>query len=205
MPCFDGLNFRASATGRGHRLSIRRFGWLLALLIAAGPLASPALADFDEDKRICSSEDSDQGAKIIDACTRQIESGRWQGRNLAFTYNNRAEGYRVLDELDKAIADYDRAIKLYPQYAKAYVNRAETYRQKKEFNRVIADTTQAIRYDAAFTAAYAIRGLAYEQKGEIAKARADFNKAIAIPAKYNDGAWAQKLSREHLKDLDTKK
>ena len=59
------------------------------------------------------------------------------------------------NEFDKALADFNEAIKLDPNYAPAYIGRAQTWAKKHYRDREIADYTEAIRRDPA-NAAYRI-------------------------------------------------
>ncbi len=45
---------------------------------------------------------------------------------------------------DLAIADFDRAIEVQPDYAEAYSNRGEAYEDKGDYERAIADYGRAI-------------------------------------------------------------
>jgi tetratricopeptide (TPR) repeat protein len=80
-------------------------------------------------------------------------------------------------EIDRAIADYDKAIALNPNIATAYANRGLAYRKKGEVDRAIA-------LDPEDAAAYFNRGLAHESKGEVDRAIADYSKAIEVNPKY---------------------
>ena len=51
---------------------------------------------------------------------------------------------------DRAIADYDQAIRLDPGLAHAYANRGSAYTDKMDYDRAIADLDQAIRLDPGF-------------------------------------------------------
>ncbi len=176
-----------------------------AALMAAQLAGSPARADYASDNKMCFTTDSSKATEKVAACTRLINSGRLRGKELASPYQDRAEGYRVLNKLDAALADFNRAIELDPQSPVPYVNRSEVHRLKGDYDGVIADTSRAMGIDPMFTAAYAIRGMAYQEKGDLVRARADYNKALAIPAKRNDGEWAQGIARTRLKALDEKK
>jgi tetratricopeptide (TPR) repeat protein len=185
---------------------MRAANWLYAALVAAGfvtgqLVATPALADHDADVKNCFSADDDRASERVGACTRVIESGKVDRRDLAGAYNWRAEAYRILKQYELALADYGRSIEINPDSVYAYANRAEVYRMQGKFELVVQDTTQAIRIDPALNASYAIRGLAYEKMGDLARARADFDKALALPVKGNDGAWAQDIARSHLQTL----
>ena len=50
-------------------------------------------------------------------------------------------------DYDRAIADYDEAIRLDPRYAVAYYNRGVAYCDKGDYDRAIADYNEAIRLD----------------------------------------------------------
>ena len=72
----------------------------------------------------------------------------------AFAYNNRGNVYRDKGDVDRALADYNEAIRLDPKYAVAYNNRANAYRGKGELDRAIADYNDAIRVDPKYADAY---------------------------------------------------
>ena len=87
-------------------------------------------------------------------------------------------------EHDRAIADYNEAIRLDPKYVFAYNGRGNAYQAKGEHDRAIADYSEAIRLDPKFVKAYYSRGNAYQAKGEHDRAIADYNEAIRLDPKY---------------------
>lgn len=188
--------------GRGVRC---RYVLALAAGLVAGQLAiAPASADFDSDNRDCFSREYG-GQKRVEACTRVINAGRLQGHNLALALQARAEGYRITEQYEKALVDFDRAIEIDPGVALVYANRAEAHRMLGHYDQVIADTTKAIRLDATSNAFYAVRGMAYEKKDDLVRARADYKKALAIPvSKAADGPWGQDVARTRLKAIGDK-
>ena len=66
---------------------------------------------------------------------------------MADAYNNRGFAYYKLGKHEEAIADYNRAIELQPDYAKAYRNRAEVYRVIGELDKAEADEARADEID----------------------------------------------------------
>lgn len=90
----------------------------LALLFALS-LASPAFAqspDFD----ICVKQ---SGENAIAACSDAIASGAFKGDRLAELYNSRGAEWRLRNNYERAIADYDEALLLAPHYVAALNNR----------------------------------------------------------------------------------
>jgi tetratricopeptide (TPR) repeat protein len=61
----------------------------------------------------------------------------------AVAYYNRASAYQSKGEIDRAIADYDQAIGLKPDYVQAYENRASAFVSKGDYARAVADVTKA--------------------------------------------------------------
>jgi tetratricopeptide (TPR) repeat protein len=174
---------------------------LAAALVAGKFVSTPAFADHKSDVSDCFSGDDSRAADRIKACTRIIESGQLNKKDLAGAYNWRGEAYRIQKQYDLALADYARSIEINPESVYPYANRAEVYRMQGKFDLVVADATQAIKIDPMLNASYAIRGMAYEKMGDMEHARADFNKALSLPVKGNDGPWAQDIARNHLQSI----
>jgi tetratricopeptide (TPR) repeat protein len=153
----------------------RLSGAVTVLLLALQVMCSPAFAD-DADTCVKAAVD-----ERFAACTRVIAAG--QG-NLAWAYTNRGDVYLVTGDSDRAIADYDQAIRLDPKYAVAYNNRGSAYQDKGDNDRAIADHDTAIRLDPTYAHAYRNRGMAYWAKGDNDRAIADYDQAIRLDPKY---------------------
>jgi tetratricopeptide (TPR) repeat protein len=97
----------------------------------------------------------------IAACTRQIGSGHFWGHDLAIEHYNRGIAWKAKGDLDRAIADYDQAIRLDPKHEHAYVNRGIAWKAKGDLERAIANYDQAIRLDPKHEHAYVNRGALY--------------------------------------------
>ena len=130
------------ASGSGRLVGFCAF---LAIGIVA---AVPAGAQTSQQLNWCSGgRDSPSADQKIAACTAVIQSGHYSGKSLALVFNNRANGYLRKEDFDRAMADYDQALKLDANYALAYNNRGEVYFLRKNYDRAIADFDQAIRID----------------------------------------------------------
>jgi tetratricopeptide (TPR) repeat protein len=152
--------------------------------------------------RTCSSA---SGETAVAACTRAIESGKFKGRNLASLRVIRGAELSNRGEHDRAIADYDQAIGLDPNYAPAYAGRGMAYRAKGDIDRAIADYDQAIRLDPKLAFVYHLRGNAYRAKDEIDRAIADYDQAIRLSPKvaavYYDRGFAYGLKGDNSRAI----
>ena len=90
------------------------------------------------------------------------------------------------ENLEKAIADYDEAIRLKPRDAQAHYHRGLAYYRSGDDVRAIADYDAAIHLDPAYSAAYDGRGNAHDRQGDPARAKADHEQA----ARLRDGRGA---------------
>src|SRR4029077_11704670 len=116
----------------------------------------------------------------IEGCTTAIRSGKYSGRDLAWAYCNRGNAHHDKGDTDRAITDYNEAIRLDPKFAFAYNNRGSAYHDKGDTDRAITDYNEAIRLDPKLAFAYNNRGSAYHDKGDPDRAITDYNEAIRL-------------------------
>jgi tetratricopeptide (TPR) repeat protein len=99
--------------------------------------------------------------------------------NYLDTYIERGKLYRWKD-INKAIADFDQALRIDQNYARAYEARADAYYSVKDYYKVITDCTEAIRLDPKLVYAYQYRASSYLIIGDYDKAIADSTEAIRL-------------------------
>jgi tetratricopeptide (TPR) repeat protein len=177
---------------------MKRWSLLVAIFFAlAGLFAAPARADFSDDQKACNNGATDPDVGIP-ACTRQVASGRFKGHDLAITFYNRGNFWNRKSDYDHAIADYDQALQLDPNYGYAYGNRGRAWYNKDNLDKALADLNDAIRINPQNAIEYNSRGNVWKDKGDLDKAMADYNQAIHFDNKfasayYNRGAaWGSK-------------
>jgi tetratricopeptide (TPR) repeat protein len=79
----------------------------------------------------------------IAECTKQIDR-EVEVRDVGISYANRGIAYAGKGQYDRAIADYDMAIKADPKYESAYFNRGNAYYAKRQYDKAIYDYRKAV-------------------------------------------------------------
>jgi tetratricopeptide (TPR) repeat protein len=95
-------------------------------------------------------------------------------------YSNRGNAYSSINEYEKALADYSKAIELAPTNANRgtfYSNRGFTYFKMKDYVKAMADYSKAIALYPSNGIAYINRGDLYFEMKDAEKACADWKRA----------------------------
>ncbi len=157
---------------------------LAAMANFAGPAtAQQSPANHAQAQAWCVNRERAPLDTQIAGCTGVIESGKETNDNLAIAFSNRGNGYRFKGDLDRAIQDYDEAVKLDPKSASALINRGAAYDFKGQHDRAIQDYDQAIKLNPKQIVAFLNRGIAYNSKGEHDRAIQDYDQAIRLSPK----------------------
>lgn len=95
-------------------------------------------------------------------------------------YNNRGYAYARQGQYDRAVADYDRALSIEPNFALALVNRGLARMFRGDGAGATADLTQAIGLQPNNSGAYWDRGLIALYSNNAGSAAGDFAKAVSL-------------------------
>jgi tetratricopeptide (TPR) repeat protein len=118
----------------------------------------------------------------IAGCTTIVESENQATENLAFALHNRGNAYRNKEQFDRAITDYDAAIKLNASSGLAFVNRGAAHQGKGAVDRAMEDYNRGIELDPSLALAFFARGTLNLMTNRFDQAVADFDKGIKLDA-----------------------
>ena len=150
----------------------------LGMLSLAGPVGAQ---DMSQQWARCLNRDNAFTAdQSIGGCTAVIQAARDVPANMAIAFKGRANSHAAKGQPDRAIEDYDQAIRLNPNYAAPHYNRGNIYLDRAQYNRAIEDYDQAIRLNPDDSLSLTVRGLAWHRKGQYDRAIEDYDQAIRL-------------------------
>lgn len=174
------LAMHSSTHSNGRRRCVKAV--LLAAILSLPIVTSArtaAHADTAQDIKDCMEE---RPGAVITACTRVIDDSMTAERTRTFAYNKRGLGFLDLKQYDKAIADFDEAIRLLHFYSDAYWGRAKAYAAKGEDARAAADEAKAISLQPAPHGAILrhAQGVTEMRRKRYVRAIDEFDRALKI-------------------------
>jgi tetratricopeptide (TPR) repeat protein len=111
--------------------------------------------------------------------TKYISTNPTSKEYLADGYGERANCYKALKDTTRAIADYNRALELFPSTT-VYNNRGTLYLSQNDNANAIADFNHAIAIDAKDAEPYYNRAKVYSSQKQYNKAIADLDIYIKL-------------------------
>jgi tetratricopeptide (TPR) repeat protein len=175
---------------------MRSFIMAIGLLALALPGGALAVSVSEADRDVCDYPSKNPVASIR-ACSAIIDTID-VGYVRSIAYFNRGIAYKEKGDYVRAIADFNEAISLEPQYADAYFNRGVAYNAKGDYDSAIADFDPIISANPKDAEALLNRGNAYKNKGDYDRAIADFDEALRIDPKMNAAENARKTALSEL-------
>src|SRR5262249_43058288 len=106
-----------------------------------------------------------------------------------WAYHVRGWIYYRRQDYDKALADYEQAIRLVPTETVFYRDRGNVALARKEYDKAMADYSKAIELDPTYPVPWLQRGKTWAAQKEYGKALADYEKAVAVAPKGANAAY----------------
>ena len=169
-----------------------RTGFALVLLL----IAAPALAADSWDKMFCMAGGGAPSANVTH-CTIALDSGLFE------TPEERARGLfkRGTAQIEtgayaEAVADFDEAIRLRPEYGEAFHNRGVAKWRMGRLEDALADFDESVALgQVELWRAYKVRGDLKAEMGQLDEALADYKRSLAIRP---DWDYARKALRRAM-------
>jgi tetratricopeptide (TPR) repeat protein len=118
--------------------------------------------------------------KVIQACTESLDRKIFQGTDRFYLFGNRADAYFAEGDKQRALDDYNEAIKLAPKNAKVYYNRGVLYAAQADGRAALRDFDTALSINPKLVPALQQRAKTDLTQDNFSGALADFSEAIRL-------------------------
>jgi tetratricopeptide (TPR) repeat protein len=179
---------------------MRKSYFFFALVSLAVVFAPRANAQFAPATVRCMLTQSPSVDALISDCTAAIKEPPTGFATRSVAFRHRGTAHMSKGELDRAIQDFDQAIKLEPA-AGSYERRGVAYWQKGEIDRAIQDFDQALKIKPDFAIAFESRGGAYLDKVDYERAIQDLDKAIQLDPKRVFALYLRSIVKREKGDI----
>ena len=158
------------------------------MLIAICLATSSIRAESEADRLVYEGID-DFNARNLDAAIEKFGQAIAKDPKEVSAYNNRGLAYKDKKDFDKAIADFNEALRLKPDWF-PYFNRGIAYYEKGDSNHAIADANKALELKPKEPSQRAdcllLRAHSYADKQDAPAALNDLNAAIKLDQRRAD-------------------
>lgn len=129
--------------------------------------------------------------RVIQACTEALDRKIFQGNDRFFLFANRADAYFAQGDKQRALDDYNEAVKLAPRNAELYYNRGVFYAAQPDDDAALRDFDTAMDLNPKLVPVLRQRAKIYQARGNLGGALADFSAAIGLQPK-TAALWSER-------------
>ena len=159
----------------GRLMSVRWWFALVAVLAIT-------LTYWGRDKNWTDCESKDWNARKR-GCTAIVEDVTESSSRVWQAYIHRGRAFEKMDNLELAIKDYDKAIRMFPDRPNAYLLRGYAFSEKGDVERAIADINKGVVLGPENADPLIVRGNFYIDRNQLEPAISDFRRALALEPK----------------------
>lgn len=133
----------------------------------------------------------------IQACTELLDSNTVERYERFYPLLNRAKAYFVQGDKQRALDDFNTAVKIAPRFAKPYYYRGVFYATQTDLDAALRDFDTALSLNRKLVPALRLRGIIYLMQNNPDGALADFSEAVRLQPK-SAALWSD---RGHIRIL----
>ena len=173
---------------------------LLAAIIAMAATSASALAQSQQQSNWCAGKENAAPDLQIRACSTLIQSGQYSGKELADLYFRRAVAHVKKVDYDRAISDYNEALKIVPNFAFALINVGLAYCRRGDDALAIQNIKLAIELAPDNGGAHLQLASVYYKTGEYRSAIGSYDAFLKLQPDHPVGLYGRGMAKQKLND-----
>ena len=184
-------------------MSLRKCVVVLAALIAGAASifgASSSVAQTQQQSNWCAGKDNATPDLQISGCTALIHSGKHTGKELADFFFFRGVAHAKKGDQDRAMGDYNEAIKIFPHFPHALINIGLIYCRKGDDDRSIQSIQRALELTPDNAGAHLQLASVFYKTGDYPRAIASYSAFLKLQPDHPVGLYGRGVAKEKLGD-----
>ncbi|WP_344293774.1 tetratricopeptide repeat protein, partial [Streptomyces synnematoformans] len=154
--------------------------WARTLEQAGTDADSEPVRDWGRRLLAALREHGEDGQGVAGVCTFLLREAELTEPQRVLAYTLRGREHRKRDELDRSVADFDRALALDPEFTRAYAGRGQAYVNLDRFPEAEADFTRCVEHGFDRPWSLTHRGRVRLHRKHFDDAKADLDRAIEL-------------------------
>jgi tetratricopeptide (TPR) repeat protein len=142
--------------------------------------ATTSAQDVNQLLSQCAGEHNETYDEIITACTTLVALPQLDSRQRSLAYSYRALGYQAKNELERALADANEAIRVDASSSRAFYRRGDVYKNLYQNELALQDFNEAIRLDPKVPVYFVDRSNIYVNLKQFDVAIRDLDEALRL-------------------------
>lgn len=202
----------ATAFAERSKVYTRKGDWdksnrdtLEAVRLKPGPPRMVSKTTESEYRLLLDQANRDHAAGNYDQAIDQYDrilNGKISNAQASYVVMRRGNSYLSKNDLDRAVRDFDEAIRLNPKNAAAHVARARFLRTSGQRQEAVKECGEAIKINSNEYAAYDLRADIFRDDGNINAALADLETLLRLNPKWTGAYVTEAAIYFHANDLD---
>jgi tetratricopeptide (TPR) repeat protein len=174
-----------------------RVNCLVAAILAI--TAPSAAQDVNQLMSQCAGDHAETDDEMITACTTLIALPQLDARQRSLAYSYRALAYQSKNDLDRALADANEAIRVDVSSSRAFYRRGDIYKNLHQNELALKDFNEAIHLDSKVPVYFVDRSNIYVGLKQFDLAIRDLDEALRLDPKDEINAIANRCNVLALK------
>ncbi|MFL6521672.1 MAG: tetratricopeptide repeat protein [Chthoniobacterales bacterium] len=165
------------------------------------PMVEPSASASELGTQAWKAQSASRYDEAIDLCNKALDANpnTFQTSAILMTRGN---SYGGKGDWDRALRDYEEAVRLVPNNADALTNRGNAYAHKRQLDKSTTDYNEAIRLNPKLFQAFYNRALNYLATADLNRALADLTECIRLNPKFEQAYEKRAIVFVRLKRRD---
>lgn len=184
-------------------MNSRKYALVFAIIAVTALIFGRSPSSFAQTQQPsdwCSGKDNATPDVQISRCTALIKTGKYTGKQLADFFFTRGVAHAKKGDQDRAMSDYNEAIRITPNFPNALINVGLIYCRKGDDDFSVQSIKRAIELTPDNAGGHLQLASVYYKKGDYHNAIASYNAFLKLQRDHAVGLYGRGMAKQKLGD-----